>query len=68
MNRRDFLGGIAMASLTGCAHKARIAVTPPVLPPYGVLPKLMPIRAQIDRIFRVTVCSVPSAQPGRGLM
>src|SRR3981189_550520 len=64
MNRRDFLGGVALTGLSGCAHKAKIAATPPVLPPYDVLPKLMPIRAHIDRIFRVTVCLRPFRAAG----
>ena len=64
MNRRDFLAGVAMAALSGCAHKVRTAATPPVLPPYDLLPKLMPIRAQLDRIFRVTVCLRPFRAAG----
>jgi D-amino-acid oxidase len=64
MNRRDFLGGFAIASLSGCAPKIRIAATPPGLPPYDVLPKLMPIRADVDRIFRVTVCLRPFRTAG----
>src|ERR1035438_2302610 len=64
MNRRDFLGGGAIASLSGCAPKVRRAATPPALPPYDVLPKLMPIRAEVDRIFRVTVCLRPFRAAG----
>jgi D-amino-acid oxidase len=64
MNRRDFLGGIAVAGLSGCAHKSRTAATPPRLRSYDVLPKLMPIRAQLDRIFRVTVCLRPFRAAG----
>src|SRR5712692_9394855 len=63
MNRRDFLGGVVTVGLGGCAHKARIAATPG-LPAYDVLPKLMPIRAQPDRIFRVTVCLRPFRAAG----
>src|SRR5580700_2400240 len=59
MNRRDFLGAVAVAGLSGCAPKVRRAATSPGLPPYDVLPKLMPIRADVDRIFRVTVCTRP---------
>jgi glycine/D-amino acid oxidase-like deaminating enzyme len=58
MNRRDFLGGVAMVGLGGCARKARIVA------PSEVLPKLMPIRAQADRIFRVTVCLRPFRAAG----
>ena len=69
MNRRDFLGGIAVAGLSGCGVKAKTASTapvpaPPALPPYDVLPKLMPIRAHVDRIFRVTVCLRPFRAAG----
>jgi D-amino-acid oxidase len=64
MNRRDFLGGAAIASLSGCAPKVRRAATSTGLPPYDVLPKLMPIRAHVDRIFRVTVCLRPFRAAG----
>jgi glycine/D-amino acid oxidase-like deaminating enzyme len=69
MNRRDFLGGVAVVSLSGCGMRAKTAATPPVnvspaLPPYDVLPKLMPIRAHVDRIFRVTVCLRPFRAAG----
>src|SRR5580700_6120972 len=60
MNRRDFLGGIALASLTGCARRVRTAAAPSIEP----LPKLMPIRADLDRIFRVTVCLRPFRAAG----
>src|SRR5580700_10475600 len=64
MNRRDFLGGIAAVGLSGCAHRTRTAVALPSLPSYDVLPKLMPIRAHVDRIFRVTVCLRPFRAAG----
>ena len=65
MNRRNFLlGGAAMAGLSGCAHRARTSAIPPGLPPCDVLPKIMPIRAQVDRIFRVTVCLRPFRAAG----
>jgi D-amino-acid oxidase len=64
MNRRHFLGGVAVAGLSGCAHKIRTAAVPTVLPPYEVLPRLMPIRARLDRIFRVTVCLRPFRAAG----
>jgi D-amino-acid oxidase len=64
MNRRDFLGGVAITSLSGCAPKVRRAATPPGQPPYDALPKLMPIRAEVDRIFRVTVCLRPFRAAG----
>ncbi len=55
MNRRSFLSGVAVAGLSGCARKAAISG----LPSYEVVPALMPIRAELDRIFRVTVCLRP---------
>jgi glycine/D-amino acid oxidase-like deaminating enzyme len=64
MNRRDFLGGAAIAAWSGCAPKVRKAANPPGLPSYGVLPELLPIRAQVDRIFRVTVCLRPFRAAG----
>jgi D-amino-acid oxidase len=69
MNRRDFLGGVAVAGLSGCGVKVNRASAPPVpappaLAPYDVLPKLMPIRAHVDRIFRVTVCLRPFRAAG----
>jgi glycine/D-amino acid oxidase-like deaminating enzyme len=64
MNRRDFLGGIAAVGLSGCARQPRTAAIAPGLPTYTALPKLMPIRAQPDRIFRVTVCLRPFRAAG----
>jgi len=60
MNRRDFLGGAAAIGLAGCARRAK----PTAAAPYDVLPKLMPIRAHADRIFRVTVCLRPFRAAG----
>jgi D-amino-acid oxidase len=64
MNRRDFLRGIAITGLSGCATKVRQAATPPGLPPHGLVPNLMPIQAQVDRIFRITVCLRPFRAAG----
>src|SRR5579862_1281124 len=60
MNRRDFLGGVALTTLTGCARK----IPTVAIPSADVLPKLMPVRAQVDRIFRVTVCLRPFRAAG----
>jgi glycine/D-amino acid oxidase-like deaminating enzyme len=60
-NRREFLSGVVMAGMTGCAHKTKIATAPLA---YGVMPNLVPIRAQRDRIFRVTVCLRPFRAAG----
>src|SRR5580692_7208499 len=69
MNRRDFLGGVGLAGLSGCGVRAKTASTPPAptppaLPPYDAVPTLMPIRARVDRIFRVTVCLRPFRAAG----
>jgi len=64
MNRRNFLGTVAAAGLTGCAYKSRVAANAPALPSYEVVPRLMPIRAEVDRIFRVTVCLRPFRAAG----
>ncbi len=65
MNRRDFLGAAAVFGLTGCARKTHIArVAAPPLPAYDVIPKLYPIRAHTDRIFRITVCLRPFRAAG----
>ena len=63
MHRRSFLSGLAI-SLSACAPKIRKVATSPGLPPCGGLPELMPIRAQVDRIFRVTVCLRPFRAAG----
>jgi glycine/D-amino acid oxidase-like deaminating enzyme len=61
MKRRVFLGAAA-AGASGCVRRA--TVTPPPPPgPTGVL-KLMPVLAQADRIFRVTVCLRPFRAAG----
>jgi len=65
MKRRDFLWSAAAAGLTGCAPRVRTAATAPAsLPPYAVLPEIMPIRAEVDRIFRITVCLRPFRAAG----
>ncbi len=64
MNRRNFLGTAAAAALSGCTHKSPIAAIPSGLPSFEVVPRLMPIRAEADRIFRVTVCLRPFRAAG----
>ena len=63
MNRRDFLSGVALAGLSGCALKP-VSKALPVLPSLAAVPKLTPIRAEVDRIFRVTVCLRPFRAAG----
>ena len=64
MNRRDFLAGVAAAGLTGCARKSATVTTPPGPRPFGVVPPLTPMLAEVDRIFRVTVCLRPFRAAG----
>jgi len=76
MNRRSFLSGVAAVGLTGCASQTKTAgshppPTPPArglspqpLAPFDAVPKLMPVRAEVDRIFRVTVCLRPFRAAG----
>lgn len=65
MNRRDFLSAAAAFGLSGCAHKTPIArIAAPLLPSYDALPKLYPIRAHADRLFRITVCLRPFRAAG----
>lgn len=63
MNRRAFLGGVGLTGLTGCARQARIAT--PATPSSPVLvPPLAPVRAEVDRLFRITVCLRPFRAAG----
>ena len=71
MNRRDFLQQSAAASLAltlaGCTHRTAApaaAATAPTLPFYDAVPTLAPIRAHIDRLFRITVCLRPFRAEG----
>ncbi len=64
MNRRRFLGGLALAGLTGCAQRAHTVARSAVPPANDPAPKLAPIRAEKDRIFRVTVCLRPFRAAG----
>ena len=77
MNRRLFLQGTAAfagcsaVGLTGCAKKqiaASVAAPPslpfPSLPFYDAVGPITPIRADVDRIFRITVCLRPFRAAG----
>jgi glycine/D-amino acid oxidase-like deaminating enzyme len=65
MKRRNFLsGGLAALGLSGCVDRARIGAKIAPLPSYDRVPRLMPIRAHVDRIFRVTVCLRPFRAAG----
>src|ERR1700761_7328219 len=72
MNRRSFLqssaalAGLGAAGFTGCAKKQVAASVPgaPALPFYDAVGPIVPIRADIDRIFRITVCLRPFRAAG----
>ncbi len=75
MNRRNFLQGsgafasLGAMSLSGCARHAITPMTPglasaPGLPFYDAVGPIIPIRADMDRIFRITVCTRPFRAAG----
>ena len=73
MNRRYFLQGSAAfagwsatAGLTGCMKKtvATSVAGAPSLPFYDMPGAIPPIRADVDRIFRITVCLRPFRSAG----
>jgi glycine/D-amino acid oxidase-like deaminating enzyme len=72
MNRRFFLqgttafAGCSAVGLTGCMKKPVIAPVAgaPSLPFYDVPGPIPPIRADVDRIFRITVCLRPFRAAG----
>src|SRR5271170_5845584 len=76
MTRRSFLSGAAAAGLTACARQNKTAgarlppaplpqgLSPQSLAPFDAVPKLMPVRAEVDRIFRITVCLRPFRAAG----
>jgi D-amino-acid oxidase len=63
MQRRVFLGGAAVG-LSGCAHRAATTVAVPSPPTLSPIVKLAPVRAQVDRMFRITVCLRPFRAAG----
>jgi D-amino-acid oxidase len=75
MNRRNFLqgsgafAGLGAMSLSGCTRHAITPTTPgmtsaPGLPFYDAVGPIIPIRADMDRIFRITVCTRPFRAAG----
>jgi D-amino-acid oxidase len=72
MNRRFFLQGSAAfagcsaVGLTGCMKRPAAASLPgaPSLPFYDAVGPIVPIRADVDRIFRITVCLRPFRAAG----
>jgi glycine/D-amino acid oxidase-like deaminating enzyme len=69
MNRRVFLQGsaaLAVSGLAGCVRRpGRVpAGSAPALPFYDATGPIVPIRAHVDRIFRITVCLRPFRAAG----
>lgn len=72
MDRRSFLQGsgalAGVGLLGGCAKRVAapvsMAATAPGLPFYDVAGPIVPIRADMDRIFRITVCLRPFRAAG----
>ena len=72
MDRRSFLqgsaalAGVSAFGLSGCTKKPVTASVPgtPALPFYDAVGPIMPIRADVDRIFRITVCLRPFRPAG----
>src|SRR5271155_637497 len=75
INRRSFLrgsgavAGLSAMGLSGCARHvvapfAPTATAAPALPFYDAVGPIIPIRADMDRIFRITVCTRPFRPAG----
>lgn len=70
MNRRDFLqssgAAASLSLLSGCAPKKplQLATPTPMLPFYDRVAPLVPLRADPDRLFRITVCTRPFRAQG----
>src|SRR5689334_867512 len=60
MRRREFLGGLSALALSGCTQRARLVAPARPIAPFH----LAPIRASMDRIFRITVCLRPFRAAG----
>jgi hypothetical protein len=72
INRRNFLqgsgafAGLSAMGLSGCTRRvtAPMATGAPALPFYDAVGPIIPIRADMDRIFRITVCTRPFRPAG----
>lgn len=72
MDRRSFLQGTGAVAglglLNGCAKRVAVPVAAagaaPALPFYDMPGTIVPIRADLDRIFRITVCLRPFRAAG----
>jgi glycine/D-amino acid oxidase-like deaminating enzyme len=75
INRRNFLqgsgafAGISAMGLSGCTRPVSAPLAPlvtstPAFPFYDAVGPIIPIRADMDRIFRITVCTRPFRAAG----
>ncbi len=74
IDRRSFLqgsgavAGLSAMGLSGCARHVVAPVAPtmtaPALPFYDAVGPIIPIRADMDRIYRITVCTRPFRPAG----
>ena len=75
INRRSFLqgsgavAGLSTMGLLGCTRHVVAPIAPtaagaPALPFYDAVGPIIPIRADMDRIFRITVCTRPFRPAG----
>ncbi|MBL8216487.1 MAG: FAD-dependent oxidoreductase [Bryobacterales bacterium] len=63
MNRRAFLGTGALA-LSSCVSARKTVINSPAQPAPAPSFRLTPIRAEVDRLFRITVCVRPFRAAG----
>ena len=76
INRRNFLqgsgafAGLSAMGLSGCTRHvtAPMVTGAPALPFYDAVGPIIPIRADMDRIFRITVCTRPFGRRVHGRM
>jgi D-amino-acid oxidase len=79
INRRNFLqgsgafAGLSAMGLAGCSRRVTAPVAPlvtstPAFPFYDAVGPIIPIRADMDRIFRITVCTGHFVPRGHGRM
>ena len=69
LNRRELLAALSAISLTSCAGQKAQTIFPPAPRPLSSPPpfRLPAVQAELDRIFRITVCSRPFRAAGPGL-
>lgn len=64
MKRRELLGSLTALGLSSCGPRFNTSDEPAPLPSYDRVPVLAPVRADVDRIFRITVCLRPFRAAG----